>query len=177
VVRNAASRAMNSAVILAGNGISLWSATATASTGTEYSVGTGVLNTQRVLARVALLNSRGGTITCASASRDLKREAAQTLYPPRRTPRHKGHAHVTHAERVILVGRYVRCDVFVRNTCREGTSRNRCDSRRLFTLSNRQAQRSRTFSYVAECMLMRRNMPRRVPRTRVVYADQRSEVG
>jgi len=41
VVRSAASRAMNSAVILAGNGISLWSATATASTGTEYSVGTG----------------------------------------------------------------------------------------------------------------------------------------
>ena len=42
VARSAASRAMNGAVILPENGISLWPATATATTCTEYSVGTGI---------------------------------------------------------------------------------------------------------------------------------------
>jgi hypothetical protein len=41
VARNEASRATNGAVIVAENGISLWPATATVTTRTEYSVGTG----------------------------------------------------------------------------------------------------------------------------------------
>jgi hypothetical protein len=46
VAQSEDSTAMNSAVILPENGSSLWPATATASTGTEYSVGTGGASTR-----------------------------------------------------------------------------------------------------------------------------------